>query len=144
MGTPIQVAIDCADPRRLAEFWAAALGYALQPPPEGFNSWEEFLTARGVPETEWNSRNAVVDPDGRGPRIFFQRVPEPKTVKNRLHLDVNAGGPLDTPPDERKRRVDAEVERLVELGATRVHVTEEWGERHVLLLDPAGNEFDVH
>jgi hypothetical protein len=143
MGTPIQVAIDCADPRRLAEFWAAALGYALQPPPEGFNSWEEFLTARGVPETEWNSRNAVVDPDGRGPRIFFQRVPEPKTVKNRLHLDVNAGGPLDTPPDERKRRVDAEVERLVELGATRVHVTEEWGERHVLLLDPAGNEFDV-
>jgi hypothetical protein len=135
--------IDCADPRRLAEFWAAALGYVLQPPPEGFGSWEDFLTERGIPQSEWNSRNAVVDPDERGPRILFQRVPEPKATKNRLHLDVNAGGPLGTPPEERRRRVDAEVERLVAAGATRVHVKEELGERWVLLLDPEGNEFDV-
>jgi hypothetical protein len=143
MATPIQIVIDCADPRRLAEFWAAALGYVLQPPPEGFGSWEDFLTERGIPQSEWNSRNAVVDPDERGPRILFQRVPEPKATKNRLHLDVNAGGPLGTPPEERRRRVDAEVERLVAAGATRVHVKEELGERWVLLLDPEGNEFDV-
>ena len=77
------------------------------------------------------------------PRIFFQRVPEPKTVKNRLHVDVNVGGPLDTPPDERRSRIDAEVERLAGLGATRVHEKEELGERWVLMLDPEGNEFDV-
>ena len=136
--------IDCTDPRRLAEFWAATLGYTLQPPPPGFESWETFLAEQGVPESEWNSRNAVVDPGhGRGPRILFQRVPEPRTVKNRLHVDVNAGGPLDTPPDERRSRIDAEVERLVGLGATRVHEKEEMGERWVLLLDPEGNEFDV-
>jgi hypothetical protein len=143
MATPIQIVIDCADPRRLAEFWAATLGYTLQPPPPGFESWEKFLAERGIPESEWNSRNAVVDPEGRGPRIFFQRVPEPKTVKNRLHVDVHAGGPPDTPPDERRSRVDAEVERLVELGATRVHMKEEMGERWVLMHDPEGNEFDV-
>jgi hypothetical protein len=143
MATPIQVVIDCADPRRLARFWATALGYVMQDPPAGFDSWEEFLTAQGVPESEWNSKNAVVDPEGRGPRLFFQRVPEPKTVKNRLHLDVNVGGPLDTPPDERRRRVDAEVERLVAAGATRVDEKEEMGDRWVLLLDPEGNEFDV-
>jgi len=143
MATPIQIVIDCADPRRLAEFWATALGYVLQPPPEGFGSWEDFLTERGIPPSEWNSRNAVVDPDERGPRILFQRVPEPKTTKNRFHLDVNAGGSLGTPPEERRRRVDAEVERLVTAGATRLHVKEELGERWVLLLDPEGNEFDV-
>jgi len=143
MATPIQIVIDCADPRRLAEFWAAALGYELQQPPEGFDSWEAFLTEQGVPQSEWNSRNAVVDPDGRGPRIFFQRVPELKTVKNRLHIDVNVGGPLGTPPEARRRRVDTEVERLVGLGATQVHAKEEMGEYWVLLLDPEGNEFDV-
>ena len=109
MATPIQVTFDCADPDRLATFWATALGYKKQDPPEGFGSWEEFLSAQGIPEDQWNSASAVVDPDGVGPRIYFQRVPEPKTVKNRVHLDVNAGGGRDTPPDERRKRVDAEV-----------------------------------
>ena len=143
MATPIQVVIDCADPGRLAEFWATALVYVRQEPPPGFDSWEEFLSAQGVPESEWNSRDAVVDPDGKGPRLFFQRVPEPKAGKHRLHLDVHAGGPLGTPLDERRRRVDAEVDRLVAAGATRVDEREEMGERWVLLLDPEGNEFDV-
>jgi hypothetical protein len=92
MATGIQVVIDCADPARLAEFWAAALGYTPQPPPSGFGTWPEFLRARGVPESDWNSANAVIDPGQRGPRLFFQRVPEEKTVKNRVHLDLNLGG----------------------------------------------------
>src|SRR3954451_17087060 len=76
MAMTFQVTIDCADPDRLAKFWAAALGYQLQPPPEGFDTWIDFLKARGIPESLWNSASAIVDPAGAGPRIFFQQVPE--------------------------------------------------------------------
>src|SRR5215211_2844389 len=120
MATKLQVVIDCADPDRLATFWSAAIGYKLQDPPEGHDSWESFLRAQNIPEEDWNSASAVVDPDGVGPRLFFQRVPEPKTVKNRVHLDLNQGD-RETPPDERRRRVDAEVERLKGLGASELY-----------------------
>src|SRR5687767_8462009 len=92
MAKRIQVVIDCADPAKLSDFWALALDYRIPDPPEGFASWPAFLTARGVPESEWNSASAVEDPEGIGPRVFFQQVPEPKAGKNRLHIDVNAGG----------------------------------------------------
>ena len=105
----------------------------VQPPPEGFESWPAFLTAIGVPESEWNSRSACVDPEGNGPRLFFQRVPEGKAAKNRVHLDVNVG----------KDRIDAEVERLVAEGATRAGEKAEMGERWVVMRDPEGNEFCV-
>ena len=141
MATSVQVVIDCADPARLAAFWATALGYKMQDPPEGFTSWEEWLAAQGIPESEWNSANAVVDPAGRGPRLYFQRVPEPKTVKNRLHLDLNVGGGHATPLEERRGRIGAEVERLLEAGATRLRANEERGEFWVVMQDPEGNEF---
>jgi hypothetical protein len=143
MATGVQVVIDCADPARLAEFWAAALGYVGQGPPPGFASWPEFLTAQGVPQSEWNSRNAVIDPDGRGPRVFFQRVPEAKVVKNRVHLDLNVGGGPGQPIEERRQKVDAEVERLQQLGARPQRSVAELGEYHVVMLDPEGNEFCV-
>ena len=141
MATSIQVTMDCADPDRLATFWATALGYKKQDPPEGYATWREFLAAQGVPEDQWSSASAIVDPSGSGPRIFFQRVPEPKAAKNRVHLDVNAGGGHDTPADERRRRVDAAVERLIQAGATRLRAFEERGERWVVMQDPEGNEF---
>ena len=97
--------------RCLAHFWAGLLGYQLDPPPPGYDSWEAWLTEHGIPESEWNSASAVSDPEGRGPRIYFQRVPEPKELKNRVHLDVNAGGPRGTPDEERRAAVDAAVER---------------------------------
>jgi hypothetical protein len=128
MATPIQVVFDCADPARLSAFWAEALGYKLQDSPAGFSSWEEFLTVQGVPQEEWNSASAVVDPEGVGPRIFFQRVPEAKMVKNRMHLDVNAGGGYGTSPEERQRRVEAR---------------ERWGDCWVVMQDPEGNEFCI-
>ena len=143
MATSIQVVIDCADPARLAAFWAAALGYTAQEPPAGFASWPEFLAARGVPESEWNDANAVVDPDKRGPRIFFQRVPEPKTLKNRVHLDLNVGGALGTPLETRRERVNAETQRLERLGASQVQALERRGEYWVVMRDPEGNEFCV-
>ena len=143
MATGVQVVIDCADPARLAEFWAAALGYVVQEPPAGFATWPDFLRAQGIPESDWNRANAVVDPEGRGPRIYFQRVPEPKTVKNRVHLDLNVSGGLSTPVEARRERVDAEADRLRGLGATRVRAGEEHGEYWVVLQDPEGNEFCV-
>ena len=141
MAVSVQVTFDCADPRRMAAFWADVLGYIVQPPPPGFETWEAFLTQRGVPEQDWNSASAIIDPDGRGPRIFFQRVPEGKTVKNRVHLDVNVGGESGTPDAERRPRVDAAVQRLIAAGATQVRVAEERGEYWVVMQDLAGNEF---
>ena len=146
MATGIQVVIDCADPDGLARFWAEALHYTQQDPPEGYASWQDFLRAMNVPEEKWNDANAVVDPDGKGPRIYFQRVPEAKVVKNRVHLDLNVGGGSATPLEERQRRVDAEVERLLGLGATVFRpgaVSEDFGEYLVVLQDPEGNEFCV-
>ena len=143
MATAVQIVFDCADPGTLATFWAAALHYKLQDPPPGFDSWPAWLKAQGIPESEWNSASAVVDPEGRGPRIYFQRVPEGKVVKNRVHLDLNVGGPRTAPPEERRRGIDAEVDRLVALQARKVKALEERGEYFVNMLDPEGNEFDV-
>jgi len=144
MATTIQVVFDCTDPDRLARFWAEALHYKLQDPPEGYAEWDDFLREIGVPEEEWGNASAVVDPDGAGPRLYFQRVPEAKAVKNRVHLDLNAGGSQGTPLEDRRRNVDAEVERLVAAGATVLHAGEvRNGEYWVVMQDPEGNEFCV-
>ena len=143
MGTPIQVVMDCADPARLSAFWAIALDYVVQPPPEGFDSWEAFLSSVGIPESEWNSRSAVVDPGDKGPRLFFQRVPEPKTAKNRVHVDVNAGGGREAPDEERRARVGAKVDELVAAGASVFKEFDEGDEHWVVMQDPEGNEFCV-
>lgn len=142
MATRVQIVFDCADPDRLARFWAQALGYELQSPPEGYGSWEDFLRARNIPEEDWNQASAIVDPDGTGPRIYFQRVPEPKLVKNRVHLDLNQGT-RETPSEERRKLVDATVERLTALGAAELHRHEQMGEYWVTMSDPEGNEFCV-
>jgi len=141
MGTSFQVTFDCADPDRIARFWASILGYKLQDPPQGYASWEAWLTEHNIPEEEWDRASAIVDPEGAGPRIYFQKVPETKTVKNRVHLDVNVGGGRDTSSSERRRRVDAEVERIVGEGARKVRAQEEYGEYYVVMQDPEGNEF---
>jgi hypothetical protein len=140
MTTSIQITIDCVDPDRLAHFWADALGYQPQPPPEGFESWEALLTEIGVPEEEWNNASAIVDPAGNGPRVYFQRVPEPKTVKNRLHLDLNQAA-RGTPAEQRRRLVDEAAERLKGMGATELYRGEQHGEYWITMADPEGNEF---
>jgi hypothetical protein len=146
MATGVQVVFDCADPDRLANFWASALGYRLQDPPAGYATWQDWAREQGIPQDRWNDASAVVDPDGRGPRLYFQKVPEAKTVKNRVHLDLNISGGLSATPDaqERRRKVDAEVERLLGLGATRLRAAEELGQYWVVLQDVEGNEFCVH
>lgn len=144
MATQIQLVFDTADPDREARFWGQALGYQLQPPPPGFDSWEAALRAEGVPEEQWHDASAIVDPEGKGPRIYFQRVPEGKTAKNRLHMDLNVSGGLGDAPEERRRRVDAEVARLKALGATDERGAIERGREYwVRMNDPEGNEFCV-
>ncbi len=139
MATTFQVIFDAADPRGLGEFWCRVLGYERDAPPEGFDSWEEALTSWGVPEERWNDKNALIDPDRVGPRIFIQKVPEPKTAKNRVHLDVNVGG--GRKGDERIATIRAEAERLGGLGATVVDERAELGDFWIVMLDPEGNEF---
>ncbi|MEU4437529.1 VOC family protein [Micromonospora chalcea] len=142
MARDVQITIDCADPAKLAAFWAEVLGYRVQGPPEGFDSWEQALTAMGVPPERHNDASAVVDPEGAGPRLFFQRVPESKRVKNRVHLDVRAAPGLTG--EARMAALEAAADLLVPLGATRVGRFEpapplEAG--HVLMTDTEGNEF---
>jgi hypothetical protein len=135
--------IDCAQPGTLAAFWALALGYVDRPPPEGFDSWAAWLTEHGVPEEEWDNGAYLSDPDGIGPGIAFLRVPEPKTVKNRVHLDVHVGGGRQTSPEVRWPRVLEASERLIAAGASVVTEVREPDGRpdHLLMADPEGNEF---
>lgn len=142
MAREVQVTIDCADPAGLAAFWAEALGYKVQDPPEGFESWNQALEAFGVPLENRNDASAVVDPESSGPRLFFQRVPEGKQAKNRVHLDVRSAPGLDG--DARMATLEAEAERLVTHGATRLERFEpdpplQGG--HIVMADPEGNEF---
>ncbi|WP_370409911.1 VOC family protein [Streptomyces fradiae] len=134
-----QVTIDCADPHRLAAFWCEVLGYVIPPPPEGFASWDAFL-ASGPSEDE-TRYFACVDPNGVGPRVLFQRVPEGKAVKNRVHLDVRAGTGLVG--EERLAVLQAECDRLVALGATCLKVLYADGvnESCINMQDIEGNEF---
>lgn len=146
MPVRFQITVDCADPNALAEFWAEALGYDLQEPPEGFGSWRDYWISVGVPQHETgDGYDAVVDPNGEGPRIWFQEVADAKSVKNRLHFDVLVGGGRSVPLEERKQRVDAEVERLRALGGSVRLVAEHPTLDHyfVGMNDPEGNEFDV-
>ncbi len=143
MALKLQVVFDCADPERLAGFYASALHYRLQDPPEGFGSWEEALTAWKVPREEWNSASAIVDPEGQGPRVYFQRMATPKPAKNRVHLDLNASGGRSVSLGDRKEQVRAEVRRIAAAGAQEQKEWEEDGEFWVVMLDPEGNEFCV-
>jgi hypothetical protein len=141
MAVDVQIVFDAADPASLAEFWAAAAGYVVQPPPDGFDSWEAFLTAIGVPQDQWDKASACVDPAGRGPRFFFQKVPEAKVVKNRVHVDLKPGVGHDA--TERPAVARADAERLVGLGAKVLREYQEHGEFWIVLADPEGNEFCV-
>lgn len=142
MAVKFQVAIDCADPAGLASFWATALDYVVPEPPGDFETWLEFLAANGVPEDQMNSASALEDPDGAGPRLYFQQVPEARAGKNRLHLDVRVAPP-ELLGDERMAVLEAAADRLVTLGAARGERFEPSGIESgwIVMADPEGNEF---
>jgi Glyoxalase-like domain len=152
MPVRFQLVIDCQDPEVLVRFWAAALGYVAEPPPDGFGSWDEWRRGIGFPDSELGGgQDSIVDPRNEGPRIWFHALPDAKVVKNRLHLDVHASGGHSTldrsvPFATRKQRVDAEARRLAGLGATITGALTADGVDHyaVGMKDPEGNEFDVN
>lgn len=134
-----QITFDCADPERVARFWCEVLGYVVPPPPEGFGSWDEFNDS--LPSEHQGSAFACTDPTGVRPRLFFQRVPEGKVVKNRVHLDVRVGTGLVG--EERVAALETECARLIKLGASRVRLlrADEHNESCLVMQDVEGNEF---
>ncbi|MFH8575334.1 VOC family protein [Streptomyces zaomyceticus] len=150
MSRQFQVTFDAHDPQALASFWRDALGYVHPGPPgvdlpEGADplaAWDDFLARIGVPEEERTTRSALEDPEGTGPRVFFQQVPEDKVAKNRVHLDVRAAPGLEG--DERMAALEAECERLVALGGKRLRRFEPappMSTGWIVMADPEGNEF---
>ncbi|QNN51707.1 VOC family protein [Nocardioides mesophilus] len=150
MSRQIQITFDAHDPRSLSTFWRDVLGYVHPGPPgvdvaedgDPLAAWDDFLEAAGVPEEQRNSASALEDPEGRGPRLFFQQVPEDKVVKNRVHLDVRAAPGLQG--EERMAALEAECGRLVALGATRLRRDEPappMSAGFIVMADPEGNEF---
>ncbi len=142
MATKVQVTFDCADPTGLASFWVEALGYVLQPPPPGFESWDAFADRIGMPAEARDAIAAAVDPEGAGPRLLFLRVPEPKSVKNRVHPDLHVVAP-GTPMEDRMAALEARAGELVAQGATEVGPVEEYGQYWIVMADPEGNEFCI-
>src|SRR3977135_3632692 len=136
-----QVTFDCAEPERVARFWCEGLGYVVPPSPRGFATRYRF--GRSLPPEKQGSAFAATDPTGVGPRLFFQRVPEGKVVKNRVHLDVRVGTGLVG--EERLAVLQAGCARLVALGAVRVRVllADDDNESCIVMQDIEGNEFDL-
>ena len=133
----MQVAVDCAQPYRLAQFWTEVLGYEIARPPDDHTSWEAFSEAEASrPGEGWC---CIVDPEHAGPRLLFHTVPEPKQVKNRLHLDVWVDQP--DPMVERRTFIRAEADRLQSMGATHVRTRDDDGDFYIVMQDPEGNEF---
>ncbi|MFC8732758.1 VOC family protein [Luteimicrobium sp. NPDC057192] len=146
MDQPVRwgVTVDCADPRVVARFWALALGYREPPPPEGQPTWDAWFDAHGVPPDERDDATYLADPSGRLPTLSFLKVPEPKTTKNRLHLDVKVSGGRDVPQERREAAIRAKVAELVAAGGrTLQEYTGPRGLDHVVLADPEGNELCV-
>jgi predicted enzyme related to lactoylglutathione lyase len=126
------ITFDCADPERLAAFWSAALGFTKREVPAGFATWAEYLASQGIPEGQWSTSAAVMDPEGKCPRLLFLKVPEGKTVKNRVHLDLSPDGTMAE-----------EVSRMVTLGARVERIFDDQADVFTVMQDPEGNEFCV-
>jgi hypothetical protein len=139
MAISFQCTFDAADPHRLADFWAAALRYQIEDSHDLCQRMLDagYASAADVEEVggrlRWRDATALSDPDGVGPRIYIQRVPEPKTAKNRFHPDLRPGA----------ENRDAEIERLQGLGARRLYEAQQGPLQWVTMADPEGNEFCV-
>ncbi len=145
MAHTIQVVIACEDPDGLAHFWAGALGYVMQPPPDGFETWDQFADAVGIPLERRNDLSAVVDPDGPGPRVLFERY-DGGAPNQRIHIDINAVGGVAVAisDEERRAHLSAERARLEGMGATfKQEATGMAGEIWIEMFDPEGNWFCV-
>ena len=140
MAYTFQVAVDCANPHGLADWWAEALGWQVEPSDEafirtmvdaGYATDADTTTHHGV--LVWREGQAINHPEGSAPRMLFQLVPEAKTVKNRMHLDIRVG----------EEHIEQEVARLTAAGARELHRGRQGPHWWVTMADPEGNEFCV-
>ncbi|CAG7597613.1 VOC family protein [Actinacidiphila bryophytorum] len=139
MAARIDLTLDAVHAPTLAAFWKTALGYVDEPPPAPFATREEWHASFGLPEDDSVDDGAwLCDPAGVGPRLSILAVPEPKTAKNRLHLDIRVPG--HGTAAERWQRVESEATRLTTAGA---HVLARFEGHHIVMTDPEGNEFCV-
>lgn len=138
-----QVVFDANDPHALAAFWAKALNYEFQLPPPEFETWDEFADKMGIPEEDRDKLVALVPKGKVGNRLLFQKVPEGKTAKNRVHIDVPSGAERNAPRIERLAAIEEKVATLVEAGAIKGDSFSEFGAEWTVMQDPEGNEFCV-
>jgi catechol 2,3-dioxygenase-like lactoylglutathione lyase family enzyme len=144
MTTKWTVTLDCTDVPTMLAFWRLALGYVEPTPPEGWTSWEDWLRDMEVPAEEWADGGGLDDPDGVLPSLSFLKVPEPKSSKNRLHIDLQVSGGRHLDADLRRERIEAKVDELTGAGATVLDRSMQAGSLdHVVMADPEGNEFCV-
>lgn len=143
MSIQVQVTFDANAPEKLGRFWCAAIDYVPQAPPDDYATWSAYEEAQGTPLSEQVEWFAAVDPAGRGPRLYFQKVPEGKTAKNRVHLDINAG--KHGPEDAVVATCRARARSLTELGASVfTELGDETTEEFCIVMnDPEGNEFCI-
>ncbi len=144
MSTSVQLVIDCHSPSGLLAFWAAALGYVPAPAPDGHPTWRSYYLSLGEPEESLEDGDCcdrLVDPDGVGPAVWFQVVPEPKTVKNRVHLDLFVTD-RSSSWSERRRLLAEVAARLTDLGGTVRSPIPDDEALHLAcgINDPEGNE----
>lgn len=138
------VTIDCAHPARVAAFLESGAGIRRRVAAGGFRKLARVVRRVWCPPEEWDDGAYIEDPDGVRPSISFLKIPEPKVVKNRAHLDVHVGGGRSEPWELRWPRVTEAVRRLTAAGATVLYEDLQDGiPDHVVMADPEGNEFDV-
>jgi hypothetical protein len=138
MATLGNITFYADDPRRLSHFWADVFGY---PHAEFEGELRQTLLASGLTESDLGKVGLAEDPAGVGPRLFFHHADGVKSVRNRLHLDIQS-----TPGRHPSRaELDAERDRLVALGAETVRLVDQlwgpWPELYYQMRDPEGNEF---
>ncbi|HEY2887044.1 MAG TPA: VOC family protein [Candidatus Limnocylindrales bacterium] len=136
----LQITFAAKDPKKVAAFWRAALDYGEEPPPPPFSTWTDFLEANNLPPDTGDNIDSAIDPEGIQPRILVERD-EPRP-RGAVHLDVNVNT-RETPPTERRARVDAAVARFETLGATKTRVVDGDGRYFIEMTDPEGNWFCV-
>jgi hypothetical protein len=135
-----QIVFAAHEPHKVAAFWRAALGYAEEPPPPPFETWDEFLRANNLLPNTGDDIDSAIDPEGVQPRMLVERdAPHPRGA---VHLDVNVTT-RDTPPAERRARIEAAARRFEGLGATTTRVVDREGQFWIEMADPEGNWFCV-
>ena len=145
VATFFQLTIDCRRPARLVAFWQPLLGYKVPAPPERHQSWRAWYLTVGVSpeEIEGDGSDRLQPVEGHGVAIWFQPVPEPKTIKNRLHLDLRVSTGRAVDRQQRRAEIQIAADDVVARGGALLRMIEDSTADHVyaVMADPEGNEF---